>query len=304
MTRQLRIEFPGALYHIYTRGNAKNKIFIDDSDRIRFLRNLKETLDQFHYLCHGYCLMSNHYHILLETPEGNLSSGMHRLNCTYAKYFNCKYDLIGHVFQGRYKSIVVQRENYFLELCRYIVLNPVRAGLVQHPGGYHWSSYNELAGTGLKKAGFLTTDWILSQFSEIIPEAREKFARFVLDGMNTPSPFEHITGDIVLGDKNFLKSLKEIFGEFRDIRDIPRTQRFADRPSLSTLFRNSKCLTKENRNKLIFEACLTFGYSQAAVGKHLGLHYVTISKIIKLRRLNQNKGSQLMFNINQDKEKC
>lgn len=284
----MRIEYPGALYHVYARGNARNSVFIDDSDKIRFLRDIKDTFEQYNFLCYSYCLMSNHYHILLETPEGNLSSGMHRLNCTYASYFNWKYDIVGHVFQGRYKSIVVQRENYLMELCRYIVLNPLRAGLVQHPGEYRWSSYCELAGKDCKKSGFLSTDWILSQFSELLTEAKKKYADFVLEGINTPSPFEHLTNDIVLGDKDFLNSLKSSLKKNKGSRNIPRRQRFVDRPSLSTLFKNSKGLTKEYRNKLIFKACFLFGYSQAKVARHLGLHDVTISRIMKLMRSNRH----------------
>ena len=134
MARPLRLEFPGALYHITSRGNARQEIFLSDDDRTSFLNLLGREVKQQRWNCYAYCLMSNHYHIVIETPEGNLVLGMRRLNGAYSQEFNRRHGRVGHLFQGRYKSIIVDRESYLLELCRYVVLNPVRAGIVEQPG--------------------------------------------------------------------------------------------------------------------------------------------------------------------------
>ena len=128
MSRPLRIEFAGAVYHVTSRGNGRKPIFRDDVDRRSFLEVLHKVNQRHHWICHAYCLMTNHYHLVIETPEGNLSRGMRQLNGVYTMYFNRRHRTVGHVFQGRFKAILVERESYLLEVCRYVVLNPVRAG--------------------------------------------------------------------------------------------------------------------------------------------------------------------------------
>lgn len=136
MARPLRAEYPGAIYHITSRGNARQPIFEDDEDRKAFQVLLESLVSRYNWLCHAYCLMDNHYHLLVETPDGNLSEGMRQLNGIYTQSFNGRHGRVGHVFQGRFKAILVGRENYLLELCRYVVLNPIRAGIVRSPGRY------------------------------------------------------------------------------------------------------------------------------------------------------------------------
>lgn len=131
MARPLRIEIPGAIYHITSRGNAREPIFLDDGDYADFLNLLSLNLKRFNWILHAYCLMGNHYHLLIETPEGNLSRGMRQLNGTYTQWFNRKHNRVGHIFQGRYKAILVEKDSHLLELCRYVVLNPVRANMVK-----------------------------------------------------------------------------------------------------------------------------------------------------------------------------
>ena len=133
MARPIRIEYPGAVYHVTSRGNAGNKIFSDDQDREIFLPILAAVVKRYNWLCHAYCLMDTHYHLMIETPDANLSIGMRQLNGIYTQKYNRRHETPGHIFQGRYKAILVQKENYLLELCRYVVLNPVRAGVVQKP---------------------------------------------------------------------------------------------------------------------------------------------------------------------------
>lgn len=146
MSRPLRIEFTGALYHATSRGDGREVIFLGDEDRYLFLDVLSEVVRGFNWAIHAYCLMDNHYHLLIETSEGNLSKGMRQLNGVYTQRFNRRHGRVGHVFQGRYKAILVQKESYLLELARYVVLNPVRARMVRTPDQWPWSSYRATAG--------------------------------------------------------------------------------------------------------------------------------------------------------------
>lgn len=165
MARPLRIEYPGAIFHVTARGNASQAIFQDDKDRQRFLGIHGDVVMRFNWICHAFCLMTNHYHLLIETVEANLSAGMRQVNGIYTQYINHRHHSTGHVFQGRFKAILVDKEAYLLELCRYIVLNPVRASMVEEPCSYQWSSYKATMGKG-KPLNFLSTDWILSLFGE------------------------------------------------------------------------------------------------------------------------------------------
>ena len=146
MARPLRIEYDGALYHVTSRGNERKAIFRDDTDRELFLATLFRVTERFHWICHAYCLMNNHYHLVIETPDGNLSKGMRQLNGVYTQAFNRRHRRVGHLFQGRFKGILVQKESHFLEVCRYVVLNPVRAKAVDHPRLWAWSSYRATGG--------------------------------------------------------------------------------------------------------------------------------------------------------------
>src|SRR3990172_3746573 len=163
MARPLRIVFPGAIYHVTSRGNARAAIFKEDADRELFLEVLQQVVERFNWLCHAYCLMDNHYHLMIETPDGNLTGGMRQLNGVYTQRFNRRHRRVGHVFQGRFRAILVDRDSYLLELCRYVVLNPVRARMVKRVRDYRWSSYRACAGIG-KAPAFLTCDWLWSQF--------------------------------------------------------------------------------------------------------------------------------------------
>src|SRR3972149_4573760 len=163
MARPLRIEYPGALYHVTARGNAREAIFRDDPDRGAFLVILGRVVERYNWLCHAYCLMGNHYHLLVETPDGDLSKGMRQLNGLYTQRSNRRHRRVGHIFQGRYKAILVDKDSYLLELCRYIVLNPVRAHLVKSVERWPWSSYRATVGERAAPA-WLSTEALLAQF--------------------------------------------------------------------------------------------------------------------------------------------
>ncbi|KKW44589.1 MAG: hypothetical protein UY95_C0024G0008 [Parcubacteria group bacterium GW2011_GWA2_56_7] len=164
MARPLRVEFKGGLYHVIARGNAKQKIFLDDHDRERFLYWLKDAIRVHNLVLHAYCLMGNHYHVLIETPDGNLSRAMRDVNGHYTQNFNARHERVGHLFQGRYKAFVIEKHSYILAVLRYIILNPVRARLVRHPRDWRWSSYKATAGI-VKTPEWLCVDDALLLFS-------------------------------------------------------------------------------------------------------------------------------------------
>jgi putative transposase len=179
--RSLIIE-PGGIYHVATRGTRRASIYLDDLDRQVFIRLLGDVVSRHEWICHAYCLMGNHYHLLLTTPRANLSEGMYRLNRLHAIRFNQRYDLSGHVFEGRFFGERIEGAAHLLELCRYIVLNPVRAQLCPHPTAWAWSSFNETAGHATP-AGICRPNWLLSQFSPKVERARELYAAFVAEGI-------------------------------------------------------------------------------------------------------------------------
>ncbi len=158
MSRPIRIEFSGAFYHVTARGNRRESIFDDDIDREKFLEINGQVIEDFNWICHAYCLMTNHYHLVIETPDGNLSKGMRQLNGVFTQTSNHRHQRGGHLFQGRYKSILVDADAYLLELIRYVVLNPVRAVMVDHPRMWRWSSYNAMIGETPAPTWLLQTD--------------------------------------------------------------------------------------------------------------------------------------------------
>jgi putative transposase len=278
MSRPLRIEFPGALYHVTARGNGRASIFLDDFDRDAFFSVLGDVAGRYNWICHAYCLMSNHYHILIETPDGNLSAGMRQLNGIYTQKLNRRYGRVGHVFQGRFKSILVEKDSYLLELCRYVVLNPVRAGIVRHPEDYPWSSFKFTAATG-KGPEFLMTDWVLGQFGEDLQVAQDRYREFVLEGTIGESPWKRLVGQCFLGDGPFLEKLTPYLKEKAALTEIPRAQRFAARPPLDRLLPRVRSALK--RDRAIAKAYLQHGYSQRDIAAHVGLHYSTVSRIVQ-----------------------
>lgn len=208
MSRPLRLEFPGALYHVTARGNRLAPIFRDDNDRRAWMRMLRNTCTRFNFTVHAYCQMTNHYHLLIETADGNLSRGMRHLNGVYAQYVNRRHTLVGHLFQGRYKAILVQRESHLLELARYLVLNPVRAGMVASPNQWDWSSYHWTAADG-PSPPWLCTDWLLSQFADTRAVAIKRYADFVRQGSGGTSPLKNTKYQLVLGDAAFVLQLRD-----------------------------------------------------------------------------------------------
>lgn len=237
MTRPLRLEFAGALYHLTARGDRREPIFLDDEDRLLFIDLLAKEVRQQGWLLYAFCLMDNHYHLLVETPEPNLVRGMRRLNGVYTQTFNRRHGLVGHLLQGRYKAILVDKDSYLLELCRYVVLNPMRvkkkmAGSVED---WPWSSYLPTVG----KAGcpdWLAAEQVLALFGKGQIAARRAYERFVAQGVGMASPWEGVTGQIFLGKEEFLKKIQKL-ADTRPSKDVTRAHRQPLRPSVDQVLR-------------------------------------------------------------------
>ncbi|WP_243373474.1 transposase [Geotalea sp. SG265] len=280
MARPLRIEYPGAVYHVTSRGNARADIYTGDADRGLFLKILGQVVRRFNWVCHAYCLMDNHYHLLVETPEGNLSAGMRQLNGVYTQAFNRECSRDGHIFKGRFKAILVEKESHLLELCRYVVLNPIRAHMVDAPEKYRWSSYLATIGK-VPKEPCLTTAWVLSNFSGTASSAMRLYKSFVHDGIGLDeSPWERLAGQIVLGTEQFIERIRGRFDNQETLPEIPRVQRNVGRPALVELFNDHMRTNKGERNVAIALAHGTHGYTLKEIAEELGLHYTTISKVI------------------------
>ncbi|HVO92883.1 MAG TPA: transposase [Terriglobales bacterium] len=268
MARPLRLEFPGAIYHLTSRGNARQRVFFTDADRELFLRTLAGVVGRYGWICHAYCLMRNHYHLLVETRKANLSIGMRQLNGIYTQSFNRRHKRVGHLFQGRFKAILVEKESHLLELCRYIVLNPLRVKGSGKPQTWKWSSYRATAGLA-SAPPFLSTDWILEQFGKRRSQAQQRYQEFVREG-SASRPWEELKGQIYLGSEAFVEKHAT---RKQHLKEIPRAQLTAAKPSLERIFAKSG-------KKAIAEA-YEQGYRLNEIAAHLGVHYATVSRRLK-----------------------
>lgn len=237
MARPLRIEYSGAFYHVTSRGNERKAIFKSRRDREQFLSYLESAVVRYGAVVHIWCLMDNHYHLLLETPSGNLSQIMRHLNGAYTTYVNVTRKRAGHLFQGRYKAILVEAEAYALTLSRYIHLNPVRAGMVAKPEDYQWSSYRSYIGDSLTPV-WLTTEFILGYLGRQASRAKQRYRRFVEDllGRDYDSPLRDTVASTVLGREEFVSDVVERrLGKTGRTRSLPAMRALARRPSMEAI---------------------------------------------------------------------
>ena len=234
MARPLRIEYPGAFYHVMNRGQRQEPIVLDRRDRERLVSDLGRLSGQFHVLIHSYCLMTNHYHLLLETPEGNLSRAVQWLNVAYAAYYNRRHHCAGHVFQGRFKSLLVDATTHLEALSRYIHLNPVRAGLVSCAWDYEWSSCRGFVGHAAAPP-WLEVNRILGGFSATKKAAQRRYAAYVSEG-DVSNPLDEAVAGAVLGNKAFLQWVEHTFLSARPAdQDIPDLKRITPCPSVDAI---------------------------------------------------------------------
>lgn len=207
MARPLRIEFEGAVYHVTARGNERRKIFFSKKDYEKFKEYIADAREKYGFILHGYVFMTNHYHLLIETPEKNLSKIMHYINSSYTTYTNVKRKRSGHLFQGRFKSIVVDKDSYLLELSRYLHLNPVRAKLVEKPEEYRYSSY--VSYISAHGETLVTRSSILEMLNAKENEARKRYKAFVENAMGkeVESPVAKVYGGMILGSDSFIRDI-------------------------------------------------------------------------------------------------
>lgn len=236
MARPLRIEFAGALYHVMSRGNGRQDIVRDDADREKRLDWLRRTVETYGWRIHSFVLMRNHDHLFVETPEPNLSAGMQYLNGSYTSHFNRRHRRCGHLFQGRFKGHFLEEQGYFLEVSRYIHLNPVRAKMVALPEQYPWSSYR-----GYQRASrtvpWVTYDRVLGEFGVSASVARRAYTRFVRAGVEEPlpSPFAKALEGMLLGSDTFVARIRRLLDARPTDRGVPQLERIRTRPPLAEI---------------------------------------------------------------------
>lgn len=298
MSRPLRIEYPGAFYHVTSRGNEQKVIFKSQKDREKFLAYLESAVTRYGAVIHAYCLMSNHVHLLLETPGGNLSQIMRHINGAYTTYFNVKRKRAGHLFQGRYKAILVEADEYATELSRYLHLNPVRAGMTSRPEDYQWSSY--CCYVGLNKApDWLTVDFILGYFGGNNPGARNIYRHFVEDLLDKEydSPLEQVIASTILGRPEFVSEISaRTLGETQDVRNVPAMKELAIRPSIDDIIARAQkepVDPKLLRNISIY-CCQQFsGAKLRDIGAYFGISDAAVSQASRRLTLKCEKDQEL-----------
>ncbi len=219
--------------------------------------------------------MSNHYHLVIETPDANLSRGMRQLNGIYTRRFNQRHHRVGHVFQGRYKAILVDKDSYLLELSRYVVLNPVRAGMVKAAGQWPWSSYRAMIGK-VKKPKWLETDLALGQLAQRRKIARNKYIRLIAEGKDQASIWRHLSQQIYLGDAQFVAKMQARAGKLDCLIEVPKAQR---KPVVQSL--SYYAGRYESMQKAMTRAYKTGAYSMKAIGDYFGVHYSTVSRVVR-----------------------
>ncbi len=285
MARPLRVELAGGLYHVMSRGNERRPIVRDDADRQRRLDWLQRTVETYNWRLHAFVLLTNHEHLFLETPEPNLSAGMHLLNGSYTGYFNVRHRRVGHLFQGRFKAHLIEEEGYFTEISRYIHLNPVRARLVSKPEQWKWSSYAGYRGS--KTAlGWVTYDRVLGEFGGLGAEARRRYCRFVEAGIEDPpaSPWKNAVGGFLVGSESFAMRVRRLLDGRQADPEVPQVRALRRRPGLDRIVavvaEHFGCGREEwssgrrsdalGRAAAAYLARCRFGYSLVETAKALG----------------------------------
>jgi putative transposase len=276
MSRPVRIEFPGAHYHLTSKGNSDQQIFLDNEDRAAFLQVIDCVVGRFGWLLHSYVMMDRHYHLVVECPQANLSKGMRQLNGVYTQHFNRRHGQDGPLFQGRFKSVLFEPQSYLLPLCRHVELNPVRLSASKLPQSYPWSSFRATVGV-VKAPCWLHSSTLLANF-EPGADAQKQYRDYVKAGIGAPSPLAERSAQVLLGSTGFLNEMQPILNGEKLAKRGPK--RAGRRRTLANLFRNIEDKTRLERNELIRRAHIEHSYTLMEIGDFLGLHYTTVSKVI------------------------
>ena len=287
MARPLRITFPGAFYHVTSRGNERKAVFKSQRDREKFLEYLETATERYNAMIHVFCLMDNHYHLLLETPSGNLPQIMRHINGAYTTYFNAKWTRSGHLFQGRYKAILVEMDEYAKELSRYIHLNPVRAKMADSPGAYAWSSYQYYIGKK-KSPIWLQRNFILGYFGQRSSAAQKRYGEFVVSLVDREyeSPLKEVTGSVLLGTQDFIDFIRERYlrGE-RPSRDLPAIRQIGTSITMAKVFETVKVSFGGNpalaRAVSIYLCRKHTGEKLRTIGDQFGISDAAVSQVCK-----------------------
>jgi REP element-mobilizing transposase RayT len=275
MSRPLRIPVEDGVYHVVARGNAKQLIFLDDGDRSAFLGVVRDALNRFRWHCLTYCLMPNHYHLVVQTTRPDLSRGMRQINGVYAQRFNRRHDRCGHLFQGRFGATLVQTDQYMLELLRYVSFNPVRGGLCRNPEDWRWSGHAEILGTAAPR--LVSVPRVLALFGGDGQSAFEGYRAFIAAKTDWGPPSRGVP---ILGGQRFRR---KNLAASRKSAEIPRTPWRDDRPSLSSL------LEGKDRDAAIAAAYREHGYLMKEIAEMLDCHYATVSR--RIRRFEERKAA-------------
>lgn len=299
MGRPLRIEYPGAFYHVTSRGNEQKDIFKSDKDREQFISYLETASIRYEAVIHAYCLMNNHYHLLLETPSGNLSEIMRHINGAYTNYFNAKRKRAGHLFQGRYKAILIEADEYAKELSRYIHLNPVRAGIIEKPEEYSWSSYSSYIGKRNKPA-WLRAEFILGYFDKSKTESQKQYRYFVnsMIGREYESPLNRTIAATMLGSTDFIKEITEKHVSTKqEDRNLPALRKLSKRPTIAKITETVESAIADNKElskaTAIYFCHKYSGSSLKEIGRIFGIGESAVSQASRRFSMKVIKDSKL-----------
>lgn len=283
MARPLRIKFPGAVYHVTSRGDRREPIFEDDQDRLNFLAVVDEATQRFDAAVLAYCLMDNHYHFVLHTRRGNLSQLMRQLNGVYTQAYNRRHGKVGHLFQGRFKGILVDQDAYMLEVCRYVDLNPVRVRIVRNPGNWPWSSYAAHVGLapGLEWLDTPALHGYLLGRAAVTPADRRKaearYVALVAAGKGVKLWDEALAQQIFLGGEEFIQRMQAMMEPDREKAvAIPRNQRRSKPKPIEYFLGKHK-----NRDEGILAAAAGGQHSLTDIAKATDLSISRVSRIVR-----------------------
>lgn len=314
MSRPWRIEYEGALYHLMSRGNEGNNIFIDKKDRVNFLDTIGEMAERYDFDIFAYVLMDNHYHLLVRSRQANLKKAMQWFGTTYTQRFNRRYYRSGHLFQGRYKSIIVQNDAYLLQLSYYIHRNPLRAGIVKRLADYSWSSYRVYA-YGRKTPEWLATDLILSQFegeSDRQKSYRERVQKYAQEEERL---IENIRHNLVLGTKNFTEKLCKKYLPSKIDGSIPQQRQISKDLNAAKFLKDAEKILncnvsrfvkaerlsgseKDTRDLLLYYIWRAGRLTNVQIGKEFGLSYSAVSHAVKSIKAKLKNDQRLRTSFN------
>ena len=275
MSRPLRLQFPDTLYHITVRGNDGQDLCLNDSDRNALLDIFGKVSLSLNWGCYAYCLMTNHYQFVLQTTVPNLSKGMKQLNSAFAQRFNRAHDRRGHLFEGRFRAYPVGAEAYLMEVVRYVVLNPVRAKLVEHPEDWPWSSYRATIGRSTAPPWFCRGR-LLRTFGSTRDRAIARFVEYARDGRTNPSLRGELRQQVYFGSKGLAKKMKSHIVGDRDQSETTPSQR---RPPSESLQRYAEKFP--DRHEAMAQAYISGDYSQREIARFFGVHRSTVSRWVR-----------------------